>query len=56
MSEQEFEKYGVVEKESDTKTAETDKNLCPNCGQMLLLRDKTNVRVCPHCGTKPFEK
>jgi len=56
MSEQEFEKYGVVEKEPDAKTAATDKNLCPNCGQTLLPRDKTNVRVCPHCGTRPFEK
>lgn len=50
-----FEKYAVVEDNTDaTKTASQDKT-CPDCGAALELLETSNILRCPNCGTKPFE-
>lgn len=48
-----MDKYGVVTEEGDlTKQGSTDER-CPNCGGKIEVHGK--VKMCPRCGTKPFE-
>lgn len=53
-----MEKYGVEECTSNTdqeKTAQETQR-CPNCGSSICNPDSTGgVKLCPKCGTKPFE-
>lgn len=49
-----MQKYGV--EESEPKEAGEEKsNLCPSCGAVLEDSKETGVKICPNCGTKPFE-
>lgn len=52
----EMEKYGVDEQGPTTKIGEEKeqgRETCPNCGEPVAHHGK--VRVCPKCGTEPFE-
>jgi hypothetical protein len=46
-----MEKYGVVTKTPETKTA-SETCHCPECGHVI---DKSTPNYCIECGTKPFE-
>lgn len=46
-----MEKYGVDTKGPKEKTA-GKVYTCPKCGLVLI---STNPRVCPKCGSEPFE-
>lgn len=50
-------KYGVLEDNEEGKTA-ADKlsKRCPVCGAALEDDAKNNVKKCPDCGTRPFER
>ena len=48
-----MKKYGVKQTDELDKTAGVS-GKCPNCTSPL---DKTaNVKICPSCGSKPFEQ
>jgi len=50
-----MKKYGV--EESEPKEAGEEKSdFCPTCGMALENQAETGVRICPICGTKPFEE
>ena len=48
------EKYGV-DTSDDEKTAQVKDDTCPVCRSTLRPRDVTGVRICPNCGSAPFE-
>ena len=48
-----MEKYGVVEEEKESKEA-SDKTACPKCNSKKIEKHG-NVKICPECGTEPFE-
>lgn len=49
-----MDKYGVQTEpdDNDGKTA-AENYKCPKCGQELV--PTAGVRLCPNCGTEPFE-
>jgi rubrerythrin len=50
-----MEKYGVDEqKDEEQEKKATDVKKCPVCGADVGLHG--NVRVCPNCGTAPYER
>lgn len=54
----EMEKYAVVEKDEQKKTAQIAAEVvgtCPVCGSQLEETTRINVLKCPRCGTRPFE-
>lgn len=49
-----MDKYGVDETEQTEKTGQEKRiETCPCCGATIEHHGK--IRVCPRCGTKPFE-
>lgn len=51
-----MEKYGVDELEDeDSKTATAKVVVCPSCGAKIRNYQITGVKICPQCGSEPFE-
>lgn len=56
-TEADMEKYGVDTESADKdEKSAADKTHCHKCGNALRSSETTNVRLCPVCGTKPFEE
>ncbi len=51
-----MEKFGTEEVDEPADKQATDREKCPQCGKQLRPRSITGIRVCPDCGTKPFEE
>jgi ribosomal protein S27AE len=49
-----MEKYGVEQEKAEEKTAqEGTEQRCPRCNS--LLEKHGDIRICPTCGSAPFE-
>jgi len=48
-----MEKYGV-EQRNDLEKYAHEEETCPSCGRQTFLHGR--VRICPKCGSEPFEQ
>ena len=53
-----MEKYGVYENSpEDAEVASPiGHEQCPNCNSPLQDTENTGVKLCPNCGSRPFEE